>query len=34
MPQPEKVVELEDVSTSDIESIILIWVEEETSTTQ
>jgi hypothetical protein len=32
MRQPENVVELEDVTTSDTESINLTWVEEETST--
>jgi hypothetical protein len=34
MPQPENVVELEDVTTSDTKSISPTWVEEETSTTQ
>jgi hypothetical protein len=34
MPQPKNVVELEDVTTSDTQSISLTWVEEETSTTQ
>jgi predicted HTH transcriptional regulator len=33
MREPENIVELEDVTTSETESIILTWVEEETSTT-
>jgi hypothetical protein len=32
MREPENVVELEDVTTSETESINLTWVEEETST--
>jgi hypothetical protein len=34
MSQPKNMVELEDVTTSDTESINPTWVEEETSTMQ